>query len=241
MTDDIDYSRAEKGRKESLEGTVQQLGYHVELYPSVKDALNRRGFTEQQFERMATLRQMLDTQEAMRHEGRGGARLALAEEAEARSELKSIKRDLDSTLMDLFAEGAGLGVDRDAFLAKGPIGNSTPKLSAYFARIDLSLERIASALAVYNDGRNLHAEARAARARLDAAQATQETSIRLLPEETVKIYALKGEAFGLIEKFNRAGKRAFEGRADKIALFNKDLILRSRKQKKAPAEVGTGT
>lgn len=59
----------------------------------------------------------------------------------------------------------------------------------------------------------------------------------MLPLGTQKVLALKGEALELIEKFNRAGKRAYEGNAKMIALFNKDLILRARKKGLAPEPV----
>lgn len=241
MIDDIDYSRAEKGRKESLDGTIQQGRYHVELYMAVRSELNRRGFTELDYARLIAVIAALDTQDARRHEARDTARTSLAAENEARTELKRIKRDLDSSLVDLFAEGIDVGVNRSAFDAGHALGNSTPKVSAYFGRIDAVLAKVADRLAPYNDGRNLHAEAQEAKSRLDLAQASQEVGVRQLPEETVKIHALKGEAFDLIEKFNRAGKRAFAGQAQKISLFNKDLILRARKKKKTTQESATGT
>ena len=54
-----------------------------------------------------------------------------------------------------------------------------------------------------------------------------------LPVETQKIYETKGMAVELIEELNAVAKNCFDGNAQLIALFNKDILLRGRKAKKS--------
>lgn len=66
-----------------------------------------------------------------------------------------------------------------------------------------------------------------------------------MPAETLAVYEKKGRLLEQIEDLNRAGKSVFDGQADKIALFNKDILMRARKTKakkegEEPAAVGVG-
>ena len=63
----------------------------------------------------------------------------------------------------------------------------------------------------------------------DPSPQAQELSRAMLSEETLDLYQLKGEVLVLIERLNRAGRTAFDGDANKAALFNKDLLLRARR------------
>jgi len=55
------------------------------------------------------------------------------------------------------------------------------------------------------------------------------------PVETANIYVLAGEILDAIETVNRIAKIAFDGRAEIMAQFNKDLTLRGGKTRKATA------
>lgn len=243
----IDLELAAKGRRESIIGINEQLAYCIKLYEEegVGDALARRGITQEFIQRAVELQALLGSEDSRRHDARDQSRQALASEKQAFAELKGLKRDVDSSLVDLFKDHKDLPVTLDAFKAGGEIGKSTPKISAYFGRISEPLQKVTKQLAVYNDGRDLAAEAAAAKTRLDQAQSAQEVGLRMLPLGTQKVMALKGEALEFIERFNRAGKRAFEGNARMIALFNKDLILRARKKgltaEPVEAETPTGS
>ena len=67
---------------------------------------------------------------------------------------------------------------------------------------------------------------------LDNADATQEAAIAALPGDTQSVYEKKGRLLEMIEDMNRAGKSAFDGNATKMAMFNKDILLRGRASRK---------
>jgi hypothetical protein len=66
---------------------------------------------------------------------------------------------------------------------------------------------------------------------------TQENARAALPEETANIYVLAGEILDAVETVNRIAKIAFDGRAEIMAQFNKDLTLRGGKTRKETAAV----
>jgi hypothetical protein len=71
-----------------------------------------------------------------------------------------------------------------------------------------------------------------AKQKLDTADTAQELTLANLPEETLKIYEAKGRVLEAIEDLNRLAKNAFAGQAEIIGKFNKDLLLRARKERK---------
>jgi len=65
---------------------------------------------------------------------------------------------------------------------------------------------------------------------LDKADTTQELARKDAPGETLALYEVMGKVLEQIEDLNRAGKSAFDGDAATRAKFNKDILLRSRKE-----------
>jgi hypothetical protein len=53
-----------------------------------------------------------------------------------------------------------------------------------------------------------------------------------LPADTEKLYETKGRVLEWIEDVNRAGKSAFDGDAARVAVWNKDVLMRARKERK---------
>lgn len=72
-----------------------------------------------------------------------------------------------------------------------------------------------------------------ARAKLDAASATQEVDIASLPEDTAIMYERKGRLLEHIEDMNAIARNAFEDAPETRAKFNKDILNRGRRAKKA--------
>ena len=74
---------------------------------------------------------------------------------------------------------------------------------------------------------------KAAWERLRAADAVQEKTRLDLPTETLALLELKGRVLDLIEEINGIARIAFEGQAEIRAKFNKDLLYRGRRARKA--------
>jgi hypothetical protein len=52
-----------------------------------------------------------------------------------------------------------------------------------------------------------------------------------VPQEKLELFAAKGRVLEMIEDLNRAGRIAFEGQAETVGKFNKDLLLRARRSR----------
>ena len=88
-----------------------------------------------------------------------------------------------------------------------------------------------AALAPYFGGQKVSELLKAAREKLAAADAVQETTLSALPGETQSIYQLKGEGLELVEDLNAVARNAFAGNSALLGQFNKDMLLRGRREK----------
>ncbi len=120
--------------------------------------------------------------------------------------------------------------------ASPPQRRSTPKISNYLAKIRPHVVKLDEHLRPYFGGERASEQLDAVKSALDAADAVQEADIASLPEATQKVYEAKGRVLQDIEDLNRIARNAFEGNADAIALFNKDILLRARQERKKKTE-----
>ena len=97
--------------------------------------------------------------------------------------------------------------------------------------------RVRALLALREERRQRRAMAGKARIALEQADTTQENEWAQVPESTQRIYEAKGRLLEAIVELNRIGQIAFDGDAVTRARFNKDILLRGRKQKPTPDAV----
>jgi len=62
-----------------------------------------------------------------------------------------------------------------------------------------------------------------------------------VPEDKIEIFGAKGRVLEMIEDLNRAGRIAFEGQAETVGKFNKDVLLRARRQRSSGSGAGGAT
>lgn len=223
-----------KGRNEPLAGLVQEGRTHLELGTGNAAELNTTGWFADDTTDMRELVTRLDTDAAAKADavevvlGLGHA------EQMAIDEVKAFIRRLRNALPRALRESRAEEVTASSFYAGGRLGRSTPKLSRYLADIRPSVVRLDTALARHFNGTAPSTILDTVKNALDGADATQEAALAALPAETQSIYEAKGRLLEMIEDMNRAGKSAFDGNATKMAMFNKDILLRARKARKKP-------
>lgn len=242
---DIDIRLANKGRREPIAGLVQQARVHLKLLETHADALDRCGFKAVKVDRLKTKTAELDTDAARAHDARGGSKAKTAAEQTAIDEGKALLRLVYNARVPALRDTPVEGVTPDSFNVGKTLGRSTAEISAHFGRIQGPAQKADEAFKPYFNGEKLSEKIKAAKEKLDNANATQETALSALPLETQKIYETKGAVLELIEDMNRAGWSAFDGNATMVGLFNKDVLLRARKaakkEKDAPEPPVPGT
>lgn len=228
-----------KGRRERRAYLLQQLRKLVDLAKEegVAGALETRAnWTPEETAEGEEIHAALDTQVAAQAVAKDESKAGTLTQAEAFSEGKKLKRRLDRNVRRLFRKGGALPVTQDAFEVGHAIGDSVPKLSAYFGRVLGQLEKVNEPL-----GKLMKADpvalVREAKTNLDQADSAQERARENVPQETLQVYELMGRAMVFIADLIDAGHEAFDGEAEMAARFNKDILLRGRTSKKeAPEE-----
>ncbi len=114
---------------------------------------------------------------------------------------------------------------------------STPEVLAHLSALAPKLIPLDDHLTRFFEGQKASELVKAAWTRLRDADALQEKTRADLPTETLALLELKGQVLDLIEEINGIARIAFEGRAEVRAKFNKDLLYRGRRTRKAaPAD-----
>ena len=230
----INLRLAKKGAGESRQGLVQQGNYHVRLATDKADALARVGWKSAKTNELAAHILLLEGQAAVQLDRRSGAKVNTLTESEARNQAKSFIRKLRNVLPIVIRDNPELGVTISQF-QRGALEDSTPKISTYLTSISEPVKKLDKILADYLEGEPASVQLALVKVALDEADTVQETTLAGLPEATLAIYETKGRVLEAIEDINRLAKNAFEGQAALIGQFNKDILLRARKERK-PAE-----
>ena len=123
-----------------------------------------------------------------------------------------------------------------SFHAGETLARSTPKISKHLAAIRPAVEKLDAALKPHFKGESASHLLDAVKSALDKADTTQEAARPDAPGATLALYEVMGKVIEQIEDLNRAGKSAFDGDAETRAKFNKDVLLRARKQRAKKAE-----
>lgn len=226
----VDKRLAEKGSKEHLDALVQQGSYHNELVAKNEAALIKRGFKEQQKKDLGELVQNLGSDDAKRAVARAGSRGATRTEQSCLQACKDFFAEVRVALPLAIKDKNDPNIVIDNFHVGEKLGRSTPRIIQYTGRLEGQLVPVDEALKPYLEGRTASVEAKRLREALQNADSSQEVSIASLPEHTQKVYENMGRLLELIEDINRIGKLAFAGQAAIAGQFNKDILLRARKQ-----------
>ncbi|MBI4952750.1 MAG: hypothetical protein HY908_12005 [Myxococcales bacterium] len=115
-----------------------------------------------------------------------------------------------------------------SFNAGGRLGRVTKEISGYLTVVRPFVVKLDAALKPYFDDKLASEELDKAKNELDAADTKQEVGLANLPEATLQVYEAKGRVLHLIEELNRLAKNAFDGQAEIVGKFNKDILLRGR-------------
>lgn len=233
----IDMKFAIKGQRVPLLGALDQGRYHIDLGTQHTRELYAAGWRPEDLAEMVELVGLLDTQHAHAVEARADSKANYRREQSAIDDAKTCKRKLVLAFTDLHALGLVTPEDFDIVYRSGDLRRSSPRISSYLADVRKPVERYAALVDRYFNEESALSMIDAIKAELDAAQSKQEVDLATLPEETLKIYELKGRLLTLIERMNRCGKIAFDGQAHLIGRFNKDLVRRSRSIRRSQSGV----
>ena len=107
---------------------------------------------------------------------------------------------------------------------------------AYLTTVEPQVKKIADKLAVPMGVEDPVAAVHKARHQLTSLDTEQEVKLADLPLDTLEVYERKGEAMQEISDLIDIAHNAFEENAVEAAKFNKDAIVKARKQRKAQAK-----
>jgi hypothetical protein len=227
----LDDRLAKKGKDEPRDGLAQQGKVHVGLAQQYAAELDDNGWS-------ATDTQALAVNVGKIEQAAGGQAAAYdhaghssTAESHAVDSAKAYVRKLRNALPRALRESPSLEVTAASFHAGETLGRSTPKISKYLAAIRPAVVTLDAALKPHFKSETASHLLDAVKSALDKADTTQELARKDAPGETLALYEVMGKVVEQIEDLNRAGKNAFDGDAATRAKFNKDILLRARKER----------
>jgi hypothetical protein len=228
MTMTTDMRLVTKGRSEPLDGLLQQGRFHVALAKQYAAALIESGWSDEDTnaleKEVSRLEAMSGSAGPSGVSGAGGE-----EEPSAIVEAKAFVRRLRNALPRALRETKAEGVTEAVFDAGGKLGREAPRIAGY-------LEKIRPSVAAIDGELRRHFGGKSAAEMLDQVKSAVErvgpgTPQGEVPEESRELFAVKGRVLEMIEDLNRAGRIAFEGQAETVGKFNKDMLLRARRSR----------
>ena len=219
---------ANKGRGEPIGALVQQGNVSVGLAKLHATELGENGWPAGNTDALEAGVTELESTASVKADAEGSALDATKTEHKAIVEAKAFIRRLRNALPTVLRDSAIPGVNEKSFHAGTKLGRSAPTISKYLNEIRGAVVQLDEPLKAHFKGALASAALDKAKNDLDAADTTQEMAIAGLPGETLKVYELKGKVLEMIEDLNRAAKNAFDGQAELIGKFNKDILLRAK-------------
>lgn len=229
-----------KGRSEPFQGLLEQARYHIRLAEQHAAALAEHNWTGEQTAELASELAALDSDKNRQLDERGRAKETTRNEADAVSEAKALIIRIRNVARMVVRKNPDAGVVADEFHAGGPLGRAAGKISEYLGRLRVIAAKLDTAFAPYFKQQVLSKLIDDARAKLDAASATQEVDIAALPEDTAAVYERKGRLLEHIEDMNAIARNAFHDAPETRAKFNKDILNRGRRGRKNGDEPSPG-
>jgi hypothetical protein len=228
----IDERLAKKGQGQPRSGLVEQGKVTVALARQYATQLASAGWSKADTTAMDALVTELEADIATQAENRAGAHDAHRGEQAAIDDAKTFIRLLDHALPRVLRT-THTGLTAADFAAGGPLARSVPKISGYLAKIRSHVAALESELKKPFGGKSALEQLDTVKSELDAADTQHHTSSTSLPADTAALNEAKGKLLEAIEDCNRAGKIAFDGDATKVSMWNKDVLMRARKTRKA--------
>jgi hypothetical protein len=224
-----------KGMHEPREGLAQQGRVQVELAKQHATELARHGWPAKMTSELANQVELISSGHSAQVDARTGSKADTHAEHQAVGEAKSFINLLRNAVPLAVEDAvkAGKHADVSEFHAGQKLGLSTPKILGYFDSIAPAVARLDDYLKPYLPGDKPSKRLAALKSSLAAKDSTQEASLKGLPADTLDVYEAKGRVLDLIERLNRIARIAFDGQAELIGKFNKDLLLRARKERRA--------
>ena len=219
-----------KGKGEPRDGLAQQGKVHVGLAKQYAAELEDSGWSSADTESLAANVVSLEQATGSQAAAYDHASQSSAGESHAIDSAKAYLRKLRNALPRVLREAPAPGVTAASFHAGEALGRSTPKIAKYLAAIRPAVATLDPALAPHFKNEKASSQLDAVKAALDKADTTQELARKDAPGETLALYAVMGQVLEQIEDLNRAGKSAFDGDAATRGKFNKDILLRARKE-----------
>lgn len=221
-----------KGTNEPMQALLDQGRYHVMLAEQHAEVLTEHNWQAQNTAEMAAEIVALDTEKIRRLDEQGRAKETTRNEREAIAEAKALINKVRSVARLVVRKNPDAGAVVEDFHSGGPLGRASSKISAYLGKLRAIAAKLDVAFAPYLKQQLLSKLIDDARAKLDAASATQETDIAGLPEDTAAVYERKGRLLEHIEDLNAIAKVAFHDEPEIRGKFNKDILNRGRSPKK---------
>jgi len=225
----MDMALVQKGRGEPRDGLAQQGKVHVGLAKQYADALAEHGWSSDDTIALEKNVASLESSVAAQTEARIGAGGATKNEAGAVADAKRFIRRLRNALPRAIRAAKNPGITSATFAAGEALARSTPRIAAYLIKIRPAVEALDPALEAAFGGQKASDALDTVRGALSEADTAQEIARSNVPEQTLALYEMKGRVLEQIEDLNRAAKSAFDGQAEIVAKFNKDILLRARK------------
>ena len=226
----LDSRLVDKGKREPRDGLAQQGKVHVGLAKQYATALDDSGWSATDTEALAAnvvkIEQAAGSQAAA-YDHAGHSSIG---ESQAIDGAKAYIRKLRNALPRVLREATAPGVTAESFHAGEGLGRSTPKIAKYLAAIRPAVVTLDAALKTHFKSETASKLLDAVKDALDKADTTQELARKDAPGETLALYEVMGKVLEQIEDLNRAGKGAFDGDAATRGRFNKDILLRARKE-----------
>lgn len=221
-----------KGTNEPFQALIDQGRYHLKLAEQHAGVLAEHNWTPQQTAELAAEIAGLDTDKNRQLDERSSSKQTTRDEAAAISDAKALINRVRNLARQVVRKNGSAGVTVEEFNAGGPLGRAASKISAYLGRLGVVAAKLDTAFAPYFKQQVLSKLIDDARARLDAASATQEADIASLPEDTAVLYERKGRLLEHIEDMNAIARNAFEDAPETRGKFDKDILNRGRRPKK---------
>jgi hypothetical protein len=220
-----------KGRTEPRHGLAQQGKVHVGLAKQYATELADAGWSPADTVTLTTNVASIEDATGAQAAAYDHAGHTSTAESHAVDNAKAYIRQLRNALPRAIRETAASELTLDSFRVGETLGRSTPKISKYLATIRPGVETLDPALAKHFKGSKASSALDAVKSALDTADTAQELARNDAPGETLSLYEAMGKVLEQIEDLNRAGKIAFDGDAATRGKFNKDILLRARKER----------
>lgn len=228
----LDEELVAKGKKEPLEGLKAQGRVHLELIAAHAE-LKDHGWTDDGTKGLTADVATISSVEASRSDAQDSARAATLGQEKAIDDAKRFIASLRNVQAPVLrkAKKAGVVIEKQ-MLWSGTLSRSVPAIASYLTTVQPTVKRLDAFFKPYV---KVVASDRIGelRKQLEAADSKQESAASSTPEITAKIYEAKGRVLEAIEELNGIAKNAFAGNAAVIGKFNKDLLLRARRERAA--------